>query len=116
MSEKNDSDISTPMMRQYHAIKKKYPDCLLLYRMGDFFELFLDDAITASKELDITLTKRGKQSNGEDIPMCGVPAHSYEIYLSKLIQKGYRVAICDQTETPDQARKRGAKEIGRAHV
>lgn len=109
MFEKNDSDISTPMMRQYHAIKKKYADCLLFYRMGDFFELFLDDAITASKELDITLTKRGRQANGEDIPMCGVPAHSYEIYLSKLIQKGYRVAICDQTETPDQARKRGAK-------
>lgn len=98
----------TPMMRQYQEIKKQHPDCLLFYRLGDFFELFFDDAITASRELDIALTKRGKQA-GRDIPMCGVPFHAYEAYLGKLLKKGYHVVICDQTETPEEAKKRGAK-------
>lgn len=101
-------ELLTPMMQQYITIKKQHPDSLLFYRLGDFFELFFEDAIIASRELDITLTKRGRK-NGKDVPMCGVPAHSYEIYLAKLIQKGYRVVICDQTETPEEAKKRGAK-------
>ena len=109
MEDKNfDSGVTTPMMRQYLDVKKAHQDCLLFYRMGDFFEMFFDDAVIASKELDIALTKRGKQS-GQDIPMCGVPASSYELYLAKLIQKGYKVAICDQIETPEEAKQRGAK-------
>lgn len=101
-------DNLTPMMRQYREIKQQHPDCLLFYRLGDFFELFFEDAITASRELDITLTHRGKTS-GQDIPMCGVPFHAYEAYLGKLLKKGYRVVICDQVETPEEAKKRGAK-------
>lgn len=101
-------DSLTPMMRQYAEIKARHPDCLLFYRLGDFFELFFDDAVTASRELGIALTRRGRQK-GQGIPMCGVPAHTYEVYLAKLIQKGYRIAVCDQTETPEEAKKRGAK-------
>ncbi len=96
----------TPMMVQYHALKAQYPDCILFYRMGDFYEMFFDDAIKASECLDITLTKRGK-NEGQEIPMCGVPFHSYEPYLAKLIRSGFRVAICEQTETPEEAKKRG---------
>lgn len=99
----------TPMMAQYHTIKDEHPECLLFYRMGDFYELFYDDAITASQVLDITLTKRGK-NNGDDIPMCGVPFHSYEPYLAKLIRNGYKVAVCEQTETPEQAKARAKAE------
>lgn len=99
----------TPMMAQYHAIKDAHPGCLLFYRMGDFYELFYSDAETAAAVLDITLTKRGK-SNGDDISMCGVPFHSYGPYLAKLIRAGYKVAICEQTETPDQAKARVKKE------
>lgn len=96
----------TPMLQQYIDIKEKYSDYLLFFRMGDFFELFFDDALTASKALDIVLTKRGK-NDGDDIPMCGVPVHAYESYLNKLVRQGFKVAICDQTETPEQAKKRG---------
>ncbi len=96
----------TPMMAQFMTIKQQYPDCLLFYRMGDFYEMFFDDAITASEILDITLTKRGK-NKGEGIPMCGVPFHSYEPYLARLIKAGFKVAICDQIETPAQAKERG---------
>lgn len=103
------ADGHTPMMAQYHMIKEEHPDCLLFYRMGDFYELFYDDAVVAAKTLDITLTKRGK-SNGDDIAMCGVPFHSYEPYLAKLIRNGFKVAICEQTETPDQAKERTKKE------
>ena len=99
----------TPMMQQYMDVKNAHPDCLLFYRMGDFYELFFDDAITASKVLDIALTKRGK-TDDTDIPMCGVPWHSHESYLAKLIKAGHRVAICDQTETPDQAKERAKRE------
>ncbi len=95
----------TPMMAQYKAVKEQYPDCLLFYRMGDFYELFFDDAITASAALDITLTKRG--SKGEDVPMCGVPWHSHESYLARLIRQGFKVALCEQVETPEEAKKRG---------
>ncbi len=101
-----DSAGLTPMMAQYTEIKQQYPDCLLFYRMGDFYEMFFDDAVTASAALDITLTKRGS-SGGDDIPMCGVPWHSHEAYLERLIRKGHKVAICEQTETPDEAKKRG---------
>lgn len=100
---------NTPMMTQYLAIKDNHPDCILFYRMGDFYEMFHDDAVTASKILDIALTKRGK-TDGTDIPMCGVPWHSHEGYLAKLIKAGHRVAICDQTETPDQAKIRAKAE------
>ncbi|MBU6235715.1 MAG: DNA mismatch repair protein MutS [Alphaproteobacteria bacterium] len=96
----------TPMMAQYMAVKKAHPDCLVFYRMGDFFELFFEDALIASKVLDIALTKRGK-TQGTDIPMCGVPAHSHESYLARLIRAGHRVALCEQTETPEQAKARG---------
>ena len=99
----------TPMMAQYHMVKAEHPDCLLFYRMGDFYELFFDAAITASSVLDITLTKRGK-NNGNEIPMCGVPFHSYEPYLAKLIQSGYKVAVCEQQETPEQAKARAKAE------
>lgn len=101
----------TPMMAQYLTLKNKNPGILLFYRMGDFYELFYDDALLASEILDITLTKRGKNQENE-IPMCGVPYHSYEPYLAKLIKAGQKVAICEQTETPDQAKAR-AKAEGR---
>ncbi|MEM6781674.1 MAG: DNA mismatch repair protein MutS [Pseudomonadota bacterium] len=103
------ADGHTPMMAQYHALKEQYPDTLLFYRMGDFYELFYDDAIKASETLDITLTKRGK-SQGGDIAMCGVPYHSYEPYLEKLIRSGFKVAICEQIETPAQAKERAKAE------
>src|ERR1043166_9254647 len=91
------SDASTPLMRQYNTIKQQVPNTLLMFRLGDFYELFYDDAITASRELEITLTSRNKEK-GAAIPMCGVPYHSAEGYISRLIQKGYRVAVCDQME------------------
>ena len=100
----------TPMMAQYHAIKRGHPDCLLFYRMGDFYELFFEDAVKAAKALDITLTRRGKHQ-GSDIPMCGVPVHAADGYLSRLIRKGFRVAVCEQTEDPAEARKRGGKAL-----
>ena len=104
------------MMAQYMAVKAQHPDCLLFYRMGDFYELFFDDALKASETLDITLTRRGK-TQGDEIPMCGVPAHSYESYLAKLIRSGFKVAICDQVETPEEAKKRGgAKALVRRDV
>lgn len=104
------SSALTPMMRQYLDLKKQHPDCLLFFRLGDFYELFFEDAVTASKVLDITLTRRG-QADGDDIPMCGVPFHAYENYLARLVRQGYRVAICEQTETPEEAKKRGHKAI-----
>src|SRR3982750_3844320 len=100
----------TPMMAQYLAAKRQHPDCLLFYRMGDFYELFFDDAVKASAALDIALTKRG-QHLGEDIRMCGVPVHSHEAYLSRLIRQGFKVAVCEQVEDPAEAKKRGAKSV-----
>ena len=100
----------TPMMAQYLSIKEKAGDALLFYRMGDFYELFFDDAIVAASALDITLTKRG-QHGGEDIPMCGVPFHAQESYLAKLIRTGFKVAICEQMESPEAAKKRGSKSV-----
>ena len=101
---------STPMMAQYLAIKAEHPDYLLFYRMGDFYELFFEDAVKASAALDIALTKRGKHQDN-DIPMCGVPIHAAESYLLTLIRKNFKVAICEQTEDPADARKRGAKSV-----
>ncbi|MHA1597716.1 MAG: DNA mismatch repair protein MutS, partial [Alphaproteobacteria bacterium] len=98
------------MMAQFLEIKAEHPDCLLFYRMGDFYELFFDDAVKAAAALDITLTKRGKHL-GDDIPMCGVPVHSHDSYLEKLISEGFRVAVCEQTEDPAEAKKRGAKSV-----
>ncbi len=100
----------TPMMAQYFAVKKAHPGLLLFYRMGDFYELFFDDAVQASAALDIALTKRG-QHLGQDIPMCGVPVHSHTGYLARLIKAGFRVAICEQTESPEEAKKRGGKSL-----
>ncbi|SHL10590.1 DNA mismatch repair protein MutS [Roseovarius marisflavi] len=100
----------TPMMAQYLEIKAQYPEALLFYRMGDFYELFFDDAAAAAEALDIALTKRGKHL-GEDIAMCGVPVHSAEGYLLTLIRKGFRVAVCEQMEDPAEARKRGSKSV-----
>ena len=107
--------VMTPMMSQYLQIKKEHQDYLLFYRMGDFYELFLDDAVKASKALDIALTKRGKLNN-QDIPMCGVPFHAYESYLAKLIRQGYKVAICEQVEDPKEAKKRGYKAVVKREV
>ena len=107
---------ATPAMAQYLASKRAYPDCLLFYRMGDFYELFFEDAVKAAKALDIALTKRGQHS-GQDIPMCGVPAHAMDGYLAKLIRSGFKVAVCEQMEDPAEAKKRGgAKAVVRREV
>ncbi|MFO7844401.1 MAG: hypothetical protein R6V16_11375, partial [Bacteroidales bacterium] len=103
------------MMAQYLEIKAQHPDALLFYRMGDFYEMFFDDAAAAAAALDIALTKRGKHG-GDDIPMCGVPVHSAESYMLTLIRKGFRVAVCEQMERPEAAKKRGAKAVVRREV
>lgn len=105
----------TPMMAQFLEIKAANPDSLLFYRMGDFYELFFEDAEIASAALGITLTKRGKHQ-GDDIPMCGVPVHAADDYLQKLIAKGFRVSVCEQTEDPAEAKKRGSKSVVRRDV
>jgi len=106
------SDASTPLMRQYNSIKQQVPRALLMFRLGDFYELFFEDAVTAARELEITLTARNKEK-GAAIPMCGVPYHAAEGYIARLIQKGYRVAICDQMEDPRFAKKLVKREITR---
>ncbi|ERN55979.1 DNA mismatch repair protein MutS [Wolbachia pipientis wMelPop] len=106
---------NTPVMEQYLNLKAQYKDHLLFYRLGDFYELFFDDAIKAAKLLNIVLTKRGNSCR-QEIPMCGVPAHSSESYLHKLIDLGFKVAICDQLETADEAKKRGYKSIVKRDV
>ena len=106
---------ATPMMAQYLEVKAKHPEFLLFYRMGDFFELFFDDAVAAANALGIQLTKRGKHS-GEDIPMCGVPVARADDYLQKLIRKGFRVAVAEQLEDPELAKKRGPKAVVRRDV
>lgn len=105
----------TPMMAQYLEIKERHKDCLLFYRMGDFYEMFFDDAVAAAEALDIALTKRGKHE-GSEIPMCGVPVHSAEGYLLTLIRKGFRVAVCEQMESPAEAKKRGSKSVVKRDV
>src|SRR5438552_9630550 len=106
------ADASTPLMRQYNSVKEQVSGALLLFRLGDFYELFFEDAITAARELEITLTSRNKEK-GMAIPMCGVPYHSAEGYIARLIQKGYRVAICDQMETPGPGKKLVKREVTR---
>lgn len=109
------ADSVTPMMAQYIEIKTANPDSLLFYRMGDFYELFFDDAVQAAHVLGIALTRRGKHQ-GQDVPMCGVPIHAADDYLQKLISAGFRVAVCEQLEDPAEARKRGGKSIVRRDV
>src|SRR6201988_1855037 len=105
----------TPMMEQFIEIKAAHPDCLLFYRMGDFYELFFDDAEIAARALGIVLTKRGKHL-GRDIPMCGVPVERADEYLHRLIALGHRVAVCEQLEDPAEAKKRGNKSVVRRDV
>ncbi|MGH6750036.1 MAG: DNA mismatch repair protein MutS, partial [Methyloceanibacter sp.] len=109
------ADGATPVIAQYLEIKAANADCLLFYRMGDFYELFFEDAEIASRALGIALTKRGKHQ-GEDIPMCGVPVRAADDYLQRLIAQGHRVAVCEQLEDPAEARKRGAKAVVRRDV
>ncbi len=103
----------TPMMKQYHLAKQQHPDALLMFRLGDFYELFGDDARTASRELDIVLTSRSPSKGAARMPMCGVPYHAVDSYLAKLIRKGYRVAVCEQTEDPSKAKGLVKREVTR---
>jgi len=98
----------TPMLRQYHELKQQHPGTLLFFRLGDFYELFFDDAVTGSRELQITLTARHKE-RGDAVPMCGVPHHSAANYIARLVRKGYRVAICEQTEDASKPKARPAR-------
>ena len=100
------------MLRQYHEIKKQYPGTLLFFRLGDFYELFFDDAIIASREMEITLTARHKES-GSPVPMCGIPYHAAIGYIAKLVRKGFRIAICDQTEEASAQKKLVKREVVR---
>ena len=102
----------TPMLRQYHAVKQEVPDALLLFRLGDFYELFFEDAVTASRELEITLTARNKDSD-QPVPMCGVPYHAADGYIARLLKKGHKVAICDQMEPPQKGSKLVRREVTR---
>src|SRR5690242_223443 len=106
------SSPATPLMRQYTAIKREHPNALLFFRLGDFYELFFEDAVIASRELQITLTSRNKEK-GIAVPMCGVPYHAAEGYIGKLIRKGYRVAICEQMEDARLAKKLVRREVTR---
>jgi len=110
------SEPSTPLMRQYAAIKKEHPNALLFFRLGDFYELFFDDAVLAARELQITLTSRNKEK-GVAIPMCGVPYHAAEGYIAKLIRRGFKVAICEQVQVQAQTKDaRLAKTLVRREV
>ena len=102
----------TPMMDQYQQIKKENPDCLLFFRLGDFYEMFFEDAVTTSRELELTLTGRASGA-GERAPMCGVPYHAAEVYIQRLVQRGYKVAICEQVEDPKLAKGLVKREITR---
>src|SRR6267378_2266699 len=106
------SEPTTPLMQQYHAIKARYPHALLLFRLGDFYELFYEDAIIASRELQITLTSRNREK-GQPIPMCGVPYHAADSYIARLIRAGFKVAICEQMEQPGPGKKLVRREVTR---
>src|SRR3989441_904588 len=106
------SEPTTPLMQQYHAIKARYPHALLLFRLGDFYELFYEDAMIASRELQITLTSRNREK-GQPIPMCGVPYHAAESYIARLIRAGFKIAICDQMEQPGPGKKLVRLEVVR---
>src|SRR5512136_602846 len=101
----------TPMMRQYLEIKADYPDTILFFRMGDFYEMFFEDAVKASRILDIALTSRGKGAEGADVPLCGIPYHSATPYIAKLIEAGEKVAICEQVEDPKSAKGIVKREV-----
>src|ERR1700691_1818739 len=101
---------TTPLMQQYHAAKKQHPTALLLFRLGDFYELFYEDAVLASRLLQITLTARNKEK-GEPVPMCGVPYHAAENYIARLIRAGHKVAICEQMEEPGPGKKLVRREV-----
>ena len=105
-------EATTPLMQQYQSIKSRYPHALLLFRLGDFYELFYEDAILASRELQITLTSRNREK-GQPIPMCGVPYHSADGYIARLIRSGFKVAICDQMELPGPGKKLVRREVVR---
>src|SRR5262249_58323046 len=102
----------TPMMRQYHAVKQETPGALLLFRLGDSYELFFEDAVTASRELEITLTARNKERDNP-VPMAGVPYHAADSYIARLLRKGYKVAICDETEAAQKGVKLVRREVTR---
>ncbi|MFZ3202099.1 MAG: hypothetical protein WA175_13225, partial [Candidatus Acidiferrales bacterium] len=106
------NDPTTPLMQQYHAAKKQHPAALLLFRLGDFYELFFDDAVVASRILQITLTARNKE-RGKPVPMCGVPYHAAENYIARLIRAGHKVAICEQMEEPGPGKKLVRREVVR---
>src|ERR1700682_5021669 len=108
----NMSDPTTPLMQQYHTIKSRYPHALLLFRLGDFYELFYEDAMLASREMQITLTSRNREK-GQPIPMCGVPYHAADGYVARLIRAGFKIAICDQMEQPGPGKKLVRREVVR---
>src|SRR5512136_336854 len=103
----------TPMMKQYHAVKHRFPGKLVFFRLGDFYELFYEDALVASRELEITLTSRNRDKTGSPIPMCGVPYHSVDGYIARLLKKGFKIAICEQVEDPRGAKKLVHREVTR---
>src|SRR5262245_37934010 len=107
------SATATPAMRQYLDAKQQHRDAILLFRMGDFYEMFYEDALVASRTLELTLTSRAKDSNGGGIPMCGVPFHAVDGYIARLVKKGFRVAICDQVEDPRKAKGIVKREVVR---
>src|SRR5882672_9850753 len=104
---------ATPAMRQYLDAKEQHRDSIVLFRMGDFYEIFYEDALVASRALEITLTSRSKDANGGGIPMCGVPYHAVDTYIARLVKKGFRVAICDQVEDPRKAKGLVKREVVR---
>src|SRR5918999_1627523 len=108
----NTSTPLTPMLKQYYELKQQHPGALLFFRLGDFYELFYDDAVTGARELEITLTARHKE-RGAPVPMCGVPHHAVAGHVARLIRKGYRVAICEQTEDPSKTKKLVRREVVR---
>src|ERR1051325_11531132 len=104
---------ATPAMRQYLDAKDQHRDAILLFRMGDFYEMFYEDALVAARALELTLTSRSKDANGGGIPMCGVPHHAVDTYIARLVKKGFRVAICDQVEDPRKAKGIVKREVVR---
>ncbi len=103
----------TPMMKQYHEVKRRFPGKLVFFRLGDFYEMFYEDAVLASRELEITLTSRHKDKGGSPIPMCGVPYHSVDGYIARLMKKGHKIAICEQVEDPRTTKKLVRREVTR---
>src|SRR5271170_189076 len=105
-------EATTPLMQQYQGVKARYPHALVLFRLGDFYELFYEDAIVAARELQITLTSRNRE-RGQPVPMCGVPYHAAETYIARLLRAGYKVAVCDQMEQPGPGKRLVRREVVR---